>query len=383
MATSLSARRETARQKADRARGALAALVIVALVAGIPAALVALTGGPLPSALPGAAQVLGALTRPDDGTLLLGLLEFIAWVAWALFTVSIVLEVWSRLRGIRVPSLGPAHRLAASLVATAALLVAPAGQGAAAAHGQPASGTPSAAGQPVPRVLAATTVQGVPAGAAVAAAAPAALAAPPGYRAHVVTPGEHLWRIAEEQLGDGERHREIYAATRGVVQPDGGRLERADLVRPGWTVFVPLDGAGPAPRAGSQPVVHIVERGDTLWDLAEAELGDGHRFPEIAEANGISNPSLIEVGQPVTIPGPAAAPAQGPVRPSPPAGAPPAVAPTPPPAPGLSVLTPLTGQAGPAAPAAAARTTSPAEPGAPSAAPVELTTTTPLTGRAP
>jgi nucleoid-associated protein YgaU len=45
-----------------------------------------------------------------------------------------------------------------------------------------------------------------------------------------------------------------------------------------------------------------VESGDTLWAIAERFYGDGNKYPQIAEASGISNPDLIQPGQVVTIP---------------------------------------------------------------------------------
>ncbi|BDH57858.1 hypothetical protein MTP03_27970 [Tsukamurella sp. PLM1] len=54
--------------------------------------------------------------------------------------------------------------------------------------------------------------------------------------------------------------------------------------------------AAPAPRT------HTVASGDTLWAIAEQYLGDGNRYTEIAQLNGIANPDLINVGQVITIP---------------------------------------------------------------------------------
>ena len=48
--------------------------------------------------------------------------------------------------------------------------------------------------------------------------------------------------------------------------------------------------------------VHIVSRGDTLWSIAESRLGAGHRWPEIAEVNGIIDPARLRVGFELTIP---------------------------------------------------------------------------------
>lgn len=47
---------------------------------------------------------------------------------------------------------------------------------------------------------------------------------------------------------------------------------------------------------------HTVVKGDTLWAIAQRELGSGSRYPEIAALNGVSNPNLIFPGQVFQIP---------------------------------------------------------------------------------
>ena len=60
-----------------------------------------------------------------------------------------------------------------------------------------------------------------------------------------------------------------------------------------------------------QPALHLMKAAlalapgdsDTLWAIAERFLGDGNRYQEIANANGIANPDLINPGQVLNIPG--------------------------------------------------------------------------------
>lgn len=47
---------------------------------------------------------------------------------------------------------------------------------------------------------------------------------------------------------------------------------------------------------------YTVALGDTLFDIAEREYGDGNLYPVIAEQNHLSNPALIDIGQELLIP---------------------------------------------------------------------------------
>ena len=42
---------------------------------------------------------------------------------------------------------------------------------------------------------------------------------------------------------------------------------------------------------------YTVKAGDTLWQIAQKELGDGSKYTEIANKNNISNPNKLTVGQ--------------------------------------------------------------------------------------
>lgn len=62
-------------------------------------------------------------------------------------------------------------------------------------------------------------------------------------------------------------------------------------------------GIAQAPDGGAvaaQP--HTVVRGDTLWDIAERELGDPMRWAEIADLNQLNNPDLIFPGESLNLP---------------------------------------------------------------------------------
>lgn len=50
------------------------------------------------------------------------------------------------------------------------------------------------------------------------------------------------------------------------------------------------------------PKTHTVQPGDTLWHISKKYLGDGNRYPEIANLNNIKNPNRIYNGQVIKIP---------------------------------------------------------------------------------
>lgn len=70
---------------------------------------------------------------------------------------------------------------------------------------------------------------------------------------HLVVPGDTLWGIAAEELGDPTRYPEIAAATTGDLQPDGERLSDPDLIMPGWVVQLPGTQAAGQPAAADDP----------------------------------------------------------------------------------------------------------------------------------
>lgn len=71
---------------------------------------------------------------------------------------------------------------------------------------------------------------------------PAVPARPPAgtpTRAYTVEDGDSLWRIAERELGDGLRWREIWALNQGRDMGGGRVFRRAGLILPGWVLHLP------------------------------------------------------------------------------------------------------------------------------------------------
>ena len=68
----------------------------------------------------------------------------------------------------------------------------------------------------------------------------------------------------------------------------------------GTVTYYPDTKATVPQREGVQntaPAQYTVKSGDTLWDICKVFYGDGERYREVAERNGISNPNRIYAGQ--------------------------------------------------------------------------------------
>lgn len=52
----------------------------------------------------------------------------------------------------------------------------------------------------------------------------------------------------------------------------------------------------------SPPATHKVTAGESLWKISEQYYGSGYNWVDIAKANSLTNPSLILVGQELTVP---------------------------------------------------------------------------------
>lgn len=242
-------------------RAAAGLAVTAALLAGLPWGLARFTGSPLPRAWPRWQQVQGFLTAPLTDSAIIRALADAAWLLWAVFAVSVIIETASAIRGQpapRLPALAPAQALAAAL-AGATLM--------AALHAQKAA--PRAA-QPMPAELtSATTITapllpGQSAYPATAAATKAervssdtANASRP--RVYRVKEGDDLWAIAERYLGGGENWHQLYHLNEGRPQPDGRALADPGDIYPGWVLLIPRPGHAqtgsarqdPAPAASS------------------------------------------------------------------------------------------------------------------------------------
>jgi hypothetical protein len=66
-------------------------------------------------------------------------------------------------------------------------------------------------------------------------------------------PAETLFDIAAKTLGAGNRFTQIFNLNKGRLQPNGGQLENASTIDPGWILQLPADAAGPGVHIGPLP----------------------------------------------------------------------------------------------------------------------------------
>ena len=211
-----------------RLTGIVAIGAILGFLVGVPLLLATASRAFLPDSLPALESLAAGLLRPDDGTFLVAVLVVAGWVVWGALMLLVLVEVVAALRGVRAPSIpglrAPQH-LIRRLVAAAALafLVMPAPGVATAATG-PVGGASTAH-------VGGLTATDAPRGAAAAHAAPVA-----------------------------------GTATGAPASPAAGAEPAAEPATP-------------------EPPRYVVGPGESLWSIAEAVLGDGRRFTEIADLN--------------------------------------------------------------------------------------------------
>ena len=256
---------------ASLVKGLLALSTILLLIVGAPALL--LLSGVLPDQLPTLEQITAALTSRDEtGQVLVAVLIVAAAVLWAAFTYSVLVEAVAAARGIRltVPK-GPAGRPAATLV------------GAVIAMG--ASTMTATAAPPAQSLVVAQEATPAVEAAPAAEAKTTEIASPDQAADRGVTVKRHetLWSIADRELGDPTRYREI-AALNGLSQPY--------TITPGQQLLLP----------GHAPTPVTVEAGDTLAEIAAEH---DTTWMALAEANPqITDPDLIHVGDTIVVPTP-------------------------------------------------------------------------------
>ena len=130
--------------------------------------------------------------------------------------------------------------------------------------------------------------------ASVAPVAPVSPVAPEGtgrLSAVIVKPGDSLWKIAQQNLGNGPRWHDLLAVNPGIVD--------ANHIVAGSQIYLPA--AGISLRTATKITVR---RGDTLSKIAQTQLGHASYWSCIAMANpAIRDANVIFEGQVLLLPG--------------------------------------------------------------------------------
>jgi hypothetical protein len=218
-------------------RGIAALFLLVALLVGVPIALWRFVGWPLPHTIPTWSQLRAGLTAhgiPDD--ILLKTLACICWVAWLGLLTSVLAETGAMIRGRaarRLPLLGLVQPLAAQLVTAIVLAVT-----ATSASPQRTAAAPLQAALTIHRPFVVATGQASSDGNGDRRTG-VELVNRSSRKEYVVIRHDTLWGIAQRELGDPFRWREIYRLNEGHPQPDGRVLSDPNLIYPGWVFRLP------------------------------------------------------------------------------------------------------------------------------------------------
>ena len=236
-------------------KGAGAAVLLAVVVAGVPWALWHFIGWPLPHHLPTPHQVGHALGQAGiSDRALIDALAVVVWCTWAMLMVSIAAEIPAALAGrhaTRLPLAGLFQPVSGRLVTAVAVALLALGPRSAHATAPASVGGLSTA--PTRDLVAAVTIKD--------ADSPATLGTEKGH---------DLTSQSDPALSD--------SALSGALRP--------------------LRVAAPSPVSGIPPAVpiaagttaatsrtYVVQPGDTLWAIAEAQLGDPLRWSDIYALN--------------------------------------------------------------------------------------------------
>ncbi len=230
----------------NRLRGLAALLGLAAIVIGMPALLIAAAPIGAVSITWTPDGIWQALATPDNGTIALALFKLVGWIAWAIVTAAVLLELVALIRRTpvpKLPGLAVPQLLARRLVATAAVLfiatstasvgdlsTAPVARAAGvpqqpvAAHAMPAHPQPADAHQQAAKA-----------------------------RTYTVKKGDTLSEIALEQTGHARNYPKLFRASTHTVQPDGRRLSDPDEIDIGWKITIPAQHAKHPNPTGDRP----------------------------------------------------------------------------------------------------------------------------------
>ncbi len=315
------------RRLAPMLRGSIALATLAVLVVGLPLALYRLGGDPLPSHVPSWHSISSGLLHRDNGTVFLGVVRDLSWIAWALFTAAVLAEAQATLRGRRAPKLRVfgLQSAASWLVAVSALAFT--GQpGAVLASTHAPVPVVSPAARPAAMAFRTTTTLPQDQSAGPNAADPqASQVMSMGFSQMVtVRSGDCLWTIAQHYLGDGDLFPEIVKLNIGHDMGDGQRFTDPSVVWPGWVLQLPAHPAHPSHPADASSTTPPAPAGHSASHAA-SHVGHNSSDPRFRHPHPVASGTAAAT--------PAATPAVGtqPSAPDAPASSAPADSYVPPP----------------------------------------------------
>lgn len=217
-----------------------------AIVVGAPLLLARTFGYPLPHEMPDWGEVFSTPLQLVDPHVIVNAFACLGWITWSIVLVYVLIDFIDLARGVghRVRRIGPASVVAGKLVASIALILSLLRQ-------QPSASVPAARIATVEQLVEASPAPprnslNVTLVSATKSAFPTQLTppapTPPVARTttYVVQRGDSLWRIAEQQLGDGFRWREIHQLNQDLIT-------NPDLICSGWVLTLPPDAVSATP----------------------------------------------------------------------------------------------------------------------------------------
>ena len=198
---------------------------------------------------------------------LLDALACVAWLAWASAAVSIAEEAIAAGRGRgakRIPIAGAFQPVASRLVA--AVLFASLSLARPQPTNTPGPRAPLAFQlRPETATLTAAVVGFPPQRSSAQSTAPVNSSTADIPITYTVVRHDTLWSIAQNQLGDPLKWREIFALNEGRPQPDGRALTDPSWIYPGWVLILPsVSDPSPAAVPPISTPITLPARADTL-----------------------------------------------------------------------------------------------------------------------
>jgi LysM repeat protein len=112
-----------------------------------------------------------------------------------------------------------------------------------------------------------------------------------------VKSGDSLWKLAQQNLGRGNRWHELLSVNPSIADPN--------QIRAGAHLVLPAAAAAAVDRSNKSDGANTIKvrKGDTLWTLAKSNLGRSSAWSCLAAANpSLRDPNLIYTGQSLILP---------------------------------------------------------------------------------